>query len=54
MTNNRRQHGTIYLIRHGETQWNLENRLQGSKDLELTEKRVKEICDTSHFMDEII
>ncbi|WP_140355100.1 phosphoglycerate mutase family protein, partial [Litchfieldia alkalitelluris] len=29
---------TIYLTRHGETQWNLENRLQGSKDSPLTEK----------------
>lgn len=31
---------TIYLTRHGETQWNLENRLQGSKDSELTEKGI--------------
>ncbi|WP_129690990.1 histidine phosphatase family protein [Gottfriedia acidiceleris] len=27
---------TIYLTRHGETVWNIENRLQGSKDSELT------------------
>ena len=27
---------TIYLTRHGETEWNIENRLQGSKDSELT------------------
>lgn len=26
----------IYLTRHGETVWNIENRLQGSKDSELT------------------
>lgn len=28
----------IYLIRHGESQWNLENRLQGSEDSLLTDK----------------
>ncbi|MEH7455037.1 histidine phosphatase family protein [Gottfriedia acidiceleris] len=27
---------TIYLTRHGETVWNIENRLQGSRDSELT------------------
>jgi len=30
----------IYLTRHGETQWNIEKRLQGWKDSELTEKGV--------------
>ncbi|WP_273127517.1 histidine phosphatase family protein [Bacillus weihaiensis] len=29
---------TIYLTRHGETEWNKENRLQGSKDSPLTNK----------------
>lgn len=28
----------IYLMRHGQTQWNVENRLQGRKDSHLTEK----------------
>lgn len=28
----------LYLVRHGETQWNLESRTQGSKDISLTEK----------------
>ncbi len=33
MTNDR----VIYLIRHGQTEWNLEKRLQGGKDSPLTE-----------------
>lgn len=31
----------IYLTRHGETQWNKENRLQGWKDSKLTENGIK-------------
>lgn len=30
----------IYLTRHGETQWNIENRLQGWKNSELTENGI--------------
>lgn len=33
----------IYLTRHGETEWNLENRLQGTYDSRLTEKGVQDI-----------
>ncbi|MCH9613839.1 MAG: 2,3-bisphosphoglycerate-dependent phosphoglycerate mutase [Chlamydiia bacterium] len=29
---------TLYLVRHGETDWNEENRIQGRKDRPLTEK----------------
>lgn len=29
---------TIYLVRHGETQWNIEHRIQGHKDSPLTQK----------------
>ncbi|QZY56887.1 histidine phosphatase family protein [Crassaminicella profunda] len=28
----------LYLIRHGQTKWNLESRAQGSKNVELTQK----------------
>lgn len=30
----------IYLVRHGETEWNKENRLQSWKDSPLTERGV--------------
>ena len=28
----------IYIVRHGETQWNAEGRIQGRQDIELNEK----------------
>lgn len=33
----------IYLVRHGESQWNLENRLQGSQDSALTKKGIEDL-----------
>lgn len=33
---------TIYITRHGETEWNLEGRMQGWKDSSLTEKGVRD------------
>ncbi len=30
--------GTIYIVRHGETMWNAEGRIQGHTDVELTER----------------
>jgi len=32
----------IYLIRHGETEWNIEKRLQGWQDSNLTEKGIED------------
>jgi probable phosphoglycerate mutase len=33
---------TIYLVRHGETHWNVEGRIQGQLDSELTERGVEQ------------
>ena len=32
----------LYFVRHGETEWNVENRLQGRLDSPLTERGIKE------------
>lgn len=32
----------VYLVRHGETQWNAERRIQGQSDSPLTEKGVQQ------------
>ena len=34
---------TLYLVRHGETQWNLEHRFQGQKDSPLSPRGIKQI-----------
>jgi broad specificity phosphatase PhoE len=43
----------IYLTRHGETQWNKENRLQGSKDSDLTEKGIRNAIALGERLKEI-
>ena len=32
----------IYLTRHGETEWNLESRIQGSLDSRLTKRGIED------------
>lgn len=42
----------IVLIRHGESQWNLENRFTGWTNVDLTEKGKKEAFDAGKLMKE--
>jgi len=35
----------LVLLRHGESQWNLENRFTGFKDVELSENGVREATE---------
>src|SRR5699024_7785169 len=44
---------TLYLVRHGETEWNLDNRLQGSLNSELTQKGVKDVMKLKNDTDKI-
>ncbi|MDO5517333.1 MAG: histidine phosphatase family protein [Clostridium sp.] len=39
---------TIYLIRHGQTEWNLESRMQGHKNSPLTELGIKQAEKLHH------
>lgn len=32
----------IYFIRHGETDWNVENKIQGSNDIDLNENGINQ------------
>ena len=32
----------LYVVRHGQTEWNLEHRCQGISDIPLTEKGIEE------------
>ena len=40
----------LILLRHGQSQWNLENRFTGWKDISLTEKGIKEAIDAGRLM----
>lgn len=44
------KHINFYLIRHGETEWNLANRMQGSKNSPLTEKGIADAKLTGQFL----
>ena len=38
----------LILLRHGESQWNLENRFTGWEDIDLTEKGIEEAVFSGH------
>jgi len=39
---NAKPHGTLVILRHGESQWNLDNRFTGWVDVDLTSKGIEE------------
>ncbi len=44
---------TIYLIRHGETEWNVEGRMQGHADSPLTQKGLKQARERAESLKHI-
>ena len=42
----------IVLLRHGQSQWNLENRFTGWEDLDLTKDGVQEACEAGRLLSE--
>lgn len=40
----------FYLLRHGQTDWNLENRLQGSKNVPMNSTGVKQIVEIAEHL----
>lgn len=43
---------TLVLIRHGESEWNLENRFTGWTDVDLTEKGISEAKSAGRLLRE--
>ena len=44
----------LYVVRHGETIWNVERRVQGITDIPLTEKGKQCISENSTFLQKSI
>lgn len=40
----------VYVVRHGETDWNLENRLQGANDVPLNEHGIRQAEETREVL----
>lgn len=45
---------TIFLVRHGETEWNKQNRLQGNKDSPLTASGIKQACAVKKSLEQFV
>ena len=45
---------TIYYIRHGETSWNAEGRLQGALDIALNDRGRKQAADAGQILGDLI
>lgn len=43
----------IYIVRHGETEWNVEGRLQGHKDTPLTSRGIQQAKNRAHDLSRI-
>lgn len=50
---NNQNYCTLYLVRHGETEWNVKRIIQGHLDSPLTEKGVKQVEDTAQELKHI-
>ena len=40
----------LYLVRHGETDWNIESKIQGRTDTELNEKGRRQAQELAFFL----
>lgn len=40
----------LYFVRHGKTQWNLEGRLQGSKETPLLKESIEQVSELGHYL----
>jgi len=53
MINDDKNYCTLYLVRHGETEWNVEHITQGHKDSPLTEKGLLQAATTAQSLKDI-
>ncbi|MDR1137850.1 MAG: histidine phosphatase family protein [Synergistaceae bacterium] len=40
----------FFIVRHGETRWNIEGRFQGQRDTELNERGIKQSCRVAEYL----
>jgi len=50
---NKKNYCTIYIVRHGETEWNVKKIMQGHKDSKLTKKGINQAKDTAKRLKKI-